>query len=147
MQDALAEKLRCRGAVSHRHVLVRAWGDRDLHGSSSPCCDLLLDLTPRRGKPPAHYVPEVKSTICWELAAAPNWFPPPQAINTQQLSSGRSEAQMSQLTTETNGTSPRARLEAIGCCHIRGQARKKLEGNNNPAAPALGANRKHTALL
>lgn len=79
VQDALAEKLRCRGAVSHRHVLVRAWGDRDLHGSSSPCCDLLLDLTPRRGKPPAHYVPEVKSTICWELAAAPNWFPTPQS--------------------------------------------------------------------
>lgn len=41
---------------------------------------------------------------------------------------------MSQLTTVTNGTSPWARLEAIGCCHIREQARKKLEGRNGPSA-------------
>lgn len=44
---------------------------------------------------------------------------------------------MAQLTTVTNGTSPQARLEAIGCCHIRGQARKKLEGSNEPSAPVF----------
>lgn len=54
---------------------------------------------------------------------------------------------MSKLTTVTNGTSPQARLEAIGCCHVRGQARKKLEGSNGPSALVLQANRKHTALL
>lgn len=89
VQDALAERLSCRGAVSHRHVFVRAWGDRDLHGSSSPCCDLLLDLTPRRSKPHSHYVPEVKSAICWELAAAPTWSPPSNKHRAAQLRTER----------------------------------------------------------
>lgn len=68
----------------------------------SPCCDLLLNLTPRHIEPQSHYVLQVKSAVCWDLAATPSWCPP--ALNTELL--WTEQAQMSQLTTETNGTSP-----------------------------------------
>lgn len=73
--------------------------------SPSPCCDLLLDLTPRPSEPHPHYLFQVKSTIWWALAAASNRSPLPstkhRAAQLQTEQEGRS-----QQTTVTNGSSP-----------------------------------------
>lgn len=45
LKGLCAEEL---GAIGY--TFVRVWRDQDLHVLPSPCCDLLLDLTPRHSE-------------------------------------------------------------------------------------------------